>query len=384
MYWEKPAIVDRYAGDHRWPSLALDVKDNPYISFCVDQARRFDDPRIGHSRIGFMDIVSVAFRQGSTWHTKVLDWRVQPPPSPLMPHNFNSPSLAIDRHGKAHVSYVRKPIDSNRAELIYATFSIDDLQSLSGPLEPDPKLRDPKLWDPVQCDIKVVAENKPICCALTLDRSETPYIVWRTDNGALFCAHKSGWVPSIVHSASAKNFDAGQVDIALDTKDVIHISYFNRLEGSIGYAYSLDKGLSWPPNEILTDRNPWGQRGTSIACVDGVPSIAYGCIHSTSLECATREAGAWQAPQLFDKSAFGAPSLAVSAGPLLNITYSANLGIKYAYQEGDDWVYDLIDNAASPRSSLVINSSNLPCLAYEGPKFGLKIQNIKYMQAASW
>jgi hypothetical protein len=362
--WQPSVIVDGYEGKHRMPCLALDATGGPYISFCVDHASAFG---LIHVPPSFVDVLPIAFLEGRRWHNKVLDSRLLRGPSPSAPPNFNYPSLAIDRDGHAHVSYVRKQTGSStNTELLYATSSIDAIKSPSEPLSPFHKP-----WDPMPCERTTVAVNEPTCCALTLDQSGTPYIVWRNQNGALFCAHNGsdGWVQSTVNDST--NLNAGKVDIVLDESDKIHISYYNKGNGSIGYACSTDQGSSWTI-EIVKTGNPGGQEGTSIACVNGVPSITYGSHYpSATLEYATRVADGRWVTRPIDAGAFGAfPSLAVSAGQLLTATYHSMggaYGINYAYQEGGGrWVCELVDDAASLRSSLAINSSNLPCLAYEG------------------
>ncbi|MGZ4846267.1 MAG: hypothetical protein ACXV3D_00380 [Halobacteriota archaeon] len=348
MNWQPPVVVDTIVGKHRLPSLALDAADTPYITFCVDNAQVPGIPT------GPMDVLSIAFPVGSTWYSKLVDASAVGSTPWVKPPSFNYPSLAIDCCGSVHVSYVRKHQDDpTRAELVYTTATVDEVQ-LPAPFEHTQ-----------------VADNNPTCCALTLDQSGRPYIAWRTKDGALYCAHKDAdvWETSMVHDAT--NLDAGKINVVIDESNAmqirtVHIGYCNKADGSIGYSYSMDQGYRWA-TEVVKSGNNSGQRGTSIACIGGIPSVVYGCDQPTGiLECSTRDAGtnAWVQQEAGVGPASQYPSLSLTTDQSLVVTYISMNGVNYACLEDGNWKYELVDSDASSWSSLAVSSSNVPFVTY--------------------
>jgi hypothetical protein len=188
--------------------------------------------------------------------------------------------------------------------------------------------------------------------SLVLDNNDYPHIAYVSDNWHLLYTyrHGTGWNTETIEANSSSS-----VSLALYSNGQPHVSYVSG--NSVRYAY-LDAVTGWQ-TQILPTTFSSGFESTSLALdSEGMPHIIYASIENEVdstiyrvLRYAHLNEGQWQI-QLVDGvlgvagDVGGYNALALDRSDYPRVSYfagGAGGGLKYAFYDGSDWQFQIVD-----------------------------------------
>jgi len=283
-----------YTGDIRDPSLDLDSKNIPHISF-------YDNPGPSH--------LEYAVRDTSGWQITTVDTE----------DNNNGPtgnydSLKIDSQDNVHISYESNAI--NNMDLRYATLT-DSTWSYTNP------------------------ETSGVVGAYTslaFDSWNLPHISHtgfgynNNYNNFVLLYTTPGSGSELIDTSSSNQWQNGfsYTSLALDSNDHPHISYIaNKNSDWSGYLkYATKDNTGWHVENVDTG-TIFGE--TSVA-VDGQgnPSIAYYDAGQDQIKVAEKVGGTWNIMVVDEGSVQGMCSIVLSPDNIPHVSYVKDNQLKYA------------------------------------------------------
>ena len=196
---------------------------------------------------------------------------------------------------------------------------------------------------------------------------------WQPGGGLKYATNKGGnWTTTRVPTYPSSGGRIGlHTSIATDSKDNLHISYFDFDSCTLRYATNV--GGNW--SNYTIDRNYFVGTYSSI----GIDSkdcihISYYDTTQADLKYATNSYGNWTNATIDSNGEVGAStSLAIDSLDRIHIAYydRTNQAVKYTIGDGDIWSYTFIDTVGgeyetidSSSISLDVDSSSFVHIAY--------------------
>jgi hypothetical protein len=348
-------LTDAAAGSRRRPaerdfSLVGPAKQRWQIQCarCPDDLLQLGDRSLvldgdGHPHLAYVgDAVYYAWYDGASWHSEPVG------DAPGQVYGFfrAAPALALDSQGRPHLAYLDA---ANRAVLhAYQTGEGD--------------------WQIQTVESAPPQERMLYDTALALDQQDRPQVSFFKSYTNLGILRHARWTGSEwqVESVDWQGWNEMSVSLALDGTGAAHISYYHQrdpvLGGRLKYAHSTAKG--W---EIeVVDESTWLGEFNSIA-VDSknVPHISYFEYTNGQVRYAHRTGGDWQT-EVVDVSDWwgGFTSIALDSAGEPHLSYTTQDGqARYAHRSGGAWqIQDVAD--AVWFTSIALDSGSLPHLAY--------------------
>jgi hypothetical protein len=253
---------------------------------------------------------------------------------------------------------------ANRPHAAYYTSS-----SLTAPIL-EYRYQDTTGWHVEVVDTDVVSGMMNNRTSLSLDTNGRPHVSYQGTGGgtgALIYAYRdaAGWHREV---ADNSDFLVGEgSSLTLDANDLPHISYYNQNQHDLKYAYRDSTG--WHTQTIDADGDAGWSSSLAIDSL-GYAHIAYLASNpDTHLMYAYQDAAGWHIATVDSDFVTGAPSLRLDAQGTPHISYAAaspDISLKYAYQDGMGWHTESLSFFASSYTSLALNHSGEPYIAFEG------------------
>lgn len=300
------------------------------------------------------DDLQLAVFDGSTWDVQTVDgW-----------HDVGeSPSLALDGNGYAHISY------TGYGTLRYAR------QIASG-------------WQP-PITVDVQGTDGAQYSAMRLDDQGIPHIAFSltgsniTGPGDLRYAWQSpmGWQVQDVYDDCGLFTPCSDISLQLDSQGRPRI-IFTQSE-FLRYAYP--DGNGWQVENIVTT-GPYdylrGRRASLVLDAADYPHLTY-ITNDYKLNHLYQDASGWHEETIDDSSSY--TSLAVDAGGTLHTAYVKSFKIWYAYRDNSGWHTQSLEDVSGQRwlspTSLVLDAQGYPHIAFDKSAFSL---GYLYQDAAGW
>ena len=210
--------------------------------------------------------------------------------------------------------------------------------------------------------------------SMELDQSGRPrisYLDW--SNPALKYAeyNGSGWQITTVERPGAV---WEGTSLALDSAGKPRIAYQDRAAGALKYASY--NGTSWQTSLVAPDGNYGGDASMVLDPATGNPRIAYKDYAGSVLKYTSYNGSAWQI-QSVGMYAYDI-SLALDHTGRPHISFNDGSGhLQYASWTGSAWNIQMVDSKAGFGTSLALDSSDTPRIAY-GDQFGGVLKYAEY------
>jgi uncharacterized repeat protein (TIGR01451 family) len=195
--------------------------------------------------------------------------------------------------------------------------------------------------------------------SISLDSSNNPHVVYNDANSALKYAYRdqSGW-----HIETIANSDTSYTNIIM-YNNTPRISFYNNGEETVKYAYK--NGTNWVIESVAKSGGHWNSMALDS---NGNPVITYHNDNSGGdLRCAFRVGpNNWSSVIVDNSSHVGSwNSLVLDSTGNPHISYILqNVGVKYAYWNGLNWICELVDNSNAQSTKLVLDQSGNPRIVY--------------------
>ncbi|MBI5664013.1 MAG: chitobiase/beta-hexosaminidase C-terminal domain-containing protein, partial [Nitrospirae bacterium] len=190
-----------------------------------------------------------------------------------------------------------------------------------------------------------------------------PHIVYGGDH--LYHAYYNGtqWV---FETVDASPLVGKAASIAIDSNGKVHISYPDKLNGSLKYATNVF-GV-WMSITVDTDAVRYNENSIAVDSSNNV-HIGYHSAYD-DLKYATNATGSWVTATVDSTSNFGSyVSIAADSNGKAHISYydSTNSDLKYATNATGSWVKTTVDSTGyvGSNSSIAVDSSNKAHIAYD-------------------
>jgi len=182
---------------------------------------------------------------------------------------------------------------------------------------------------------------------------------------------------------------SGHTSLALDEDEYPHISYIDKTNQDLKYAFQDASG--WHIQTV--DSEGWVGCDTSLALDEaGYPHISY-CGHA--LKYAYQDASGWHIETVDSAVNVVKPSLALDEDGYPHISYTVESGLddvylSYAYQDASGWHIQTVDSGGwvGFHSSLALDGSGYPHISYYywGTPIFSDVQALKYAyeDSAGW
>ena len=325
---EKISSSDDNIDDIGWySSLALDEDGYPHISYY--------DYSNGYLKYAYFD--------GSSWNVEIVD----------SDGNVGGyTSIALDSNNYPHISY----FDYGNGILKYT------------------------YWDGYKwCFEKVTSNNRGkvgMYTSIALDSDDLPHISYcdygkRTLNYAHFTG--SRWDTKVVDNSAqmcAFEYFGDYTSIAIDSKDLPHISYCDFENYDLKYAYFT--GSQWK-KEVVDSEGYVGQYSSIELDKYDNPHISYGYLQNSvqafDLKYATKTGDTWNVETVDEPGDVRKwTSLSLDSAGLPHISYYDYWegALKYAFYDGYTWSFEFVDTNGSTGcfNSLCLDAGNKPCISY--------------------
>lgn len=316
-------IVDSSSQVGDYASLALDVNNNPHISY---RDRGNND-------------LKYARYDGSIWHIETADSRAG--------YLANGTSIVLDSNNRPHIVY----FESGNDRLYYAHFDGTSWQyETIGNLYP--------AWE---------SYLRP---SIALDSNDLPHVVScqysSSSNHHLkhYYIGESGWTNETILSGAGF-----YPSIAIDTDDHIHLSY-RGTGGShnAGLGYGYYDGSTWQTANITAGAERAAD--TAIA-VDGtdMPHIAYFDSNTGGgLKHAHHDGSIWQFSSVCPDLGAGT-SIVVASANEIHISSIINNELRYSSDDGGAWSTITLDysGTSGKATSIAVDSADRPHISHFSP-----------------
>jgi hypothetical protein len=311
------AEIADWSNDCAYVSLAVDASGEPHIS--LQESLAAD--------------LQYAYRDAEGWQVETVD-------SEGSTGYYNS--IAVDSLGRPHISYY----DLDRGDLRYAYL-------------------DNGTWQ-----LKTLDDGGRIASgnALVLDDRDVPHISYYEDTSGektLRYGHlaATGWISEVVESGT---YYGWRPSLALDQAGDPHLSYYQlHLGGGLILMYGYRDAVGWHVQQI---EDEWYTgKGSSLALDDaGYPHVSHAGGYTTpSLRYIFQDVDGWHAT-IVDFEGNAPTSLALDGDGRPHISYKADGGLRYAYDDGLEWHIQAVDSGQQNGlgNSLALDSSANPHITY--------------------
>jgi hypothetical protein len=302
-------------------SLALDASGNPHISYLGDDGKK----------------IMYTTWTGTEWTSVHIG------PVELL-HGVQT-SIAVDNQGNPHIGY----LDNSMLDLKYAkcengiwrreTISIGLTSSLSRSLSLD-----------------VDSNGYPHIVCFELMDNTLKYVRWTGDE----------WEIETIESGTGAGPNPS---IAIDSNDIVHISYLYREEWTFSDSVRYASGTSGNWNFFTVDSS--GNFGETSLALDSKEDvhICYYDRQTGSLKYARQAEFRWEIETVDDHGDVGgSPSIAVDSNDHVHISYLDidKRDLKYARWDGNNWFNETLDGLddLGYYTSLAVDSSDNVHISY--------------------
>lgn len=282
--------------------------------------------RDGHPRISYSDQSSIRFASwdASKWNTEIVEENI---------HLGGYQSHDLDSRGFPHIAYY-----NTREGMKYAR------------------------WDGMDWVIEVIdSEVEYGTASLAIDASDHPHISYHFNNDSslrYMFWDGSNWSIEIVDSPISKY----TLSMALDSSGLPHISYC----ASVVYGglprlhYAKWNGTAWSIEVPDPNTRACHDKPTSIALDSkDLPHISYTDDANENLKYANWNGSAWVIHTVDAQGRIGDPtSIAIDRGDNPHIAYPSTTGLWYARWDGENWNIERVVSASFP--SLAIDRNDSP------------------------
>jgi hypothetical protein len=311
---------NNFCEDIGWyTSLALDRNDYPHISY-------YD---YGNGDLKY------CYYDGNTWTKDVVD---------SLGNVGRYSSVVLDNDNLPHISYY----DVTNQDLKYAYFNGDE-------------------WQISTID---TTGKVGLFCSIDVDNSNKPHISYVDyDNYLLKYAHKNenGWdIEQIDEDVGLGEYFGDTTSIKIDTTNYPHISYTDRGQFNLKYAYY--NGTNWMI-QYVDQKGNVGQYSSLVLDGNDRPHISYACWSEFSLKYATLSNDNWNIQTIDsqgDVRKWTSIDLDQSAYPHISYYDYTKGSLQYIFFTGSTWQKETIDEAGSSGcfNSLKLASDNTILVSY--------------------
>ncbi len=305
--------------------------------------------------------------------------------------DFRFTSLALDKLGDPHISYV-----NYNHGLIYATknttgwqieavdsnsytgyFSSLDLDKNNYPHIVYLNSQESNLEYAWKTDSGWQYDNPPTnghaqwaAAPLKLGHDGYPRIIMATYNGELqyFWKNDTGWYSEIIPNIRSASYP----DLVLDENDQPHVSFASNGGGcSIGVLkYTVREPMGWYTEVVGDMENAWGSETSIRLDKNGYPRISYCDRSYQDLEYAWRDISRWHIENVDSEGDVGdQSSLYLDGAGFPHISYydTSDTSLKYSWKNEAGWHIETVEDGGIGmgwHSSLVLDSSDRPYISY--------------------
>jgi len=220
--------------------------------------------------------------------------------------------------------------------------------------------------------------------AIALDSQDRPLIAYQDDGyGEIKLARREG-VGWAVETVASPGMNARYAGLAVDDGDIPHLCFQADYGLPIDLEYAVWDGAVWQTETVDTGGTV-GKYASIALDAQGRPHLSYSVMYGgeSSWRYAYRDdGGAWQITTIDSSFTFDVvedTSIAVDGAGVVHI--SASSGI-VSYARGSGAVFDVVDVAGGSYTSLALDPSGQPLLAYHDGLAGTL--NFAYRIGAAW
>ena len=313
------SVIDQTRFDFfMWPSLALDSKGYPRVSYCE-----------------WNQIVKYARWDGDLWDIQAIENGKE----------FAWTSLAIDGMDFPHITY---GVGGFPYALRYAR------------------------WTENGWVLQTVGENENLghWTSIALDSNGRPWVSsssYLNGGGDLKYIRWTGerWEIETVESEDVVYYNS----LAIDARGRPHISYSSRPKEDLRKSYlkyAFRDGSSWKTQLLDSEDNNVGSQNSITLDARGHPHISYQNYLKDHLKYARWDGSSWRI-EVVDRAGGGYSSIALDEKDFSHMSYSDGVNLRYAYWDGD-WVIEVVDSGGSYGTSLALDPEGLAHIVYSDGK----------------